>query len=111
MDQLALPLLLVCNKLPYTQAGLSNLARSTSNQQVVEQYLTEWLDPSARSAEALNPPEALSASDMQQAETVLAQQFPLASLQERLQQILPQCQDVLSSCSFKVCFLMERVTL
>lgn len=97
-DELALPKIVICNKLPYTQAGLTAI-NELQNPDITLDYLREWLDPSiSTSPDYLR----LSSSDEAQAETTVAQLFPNAGLKHNLDSILLACHDLISSCSYGV---------
>ncbi|KAI1713899.1 amiloride-sensitive sodium channel domain-containing protein [Ditylenchus destructor] len=97
MDQLPLPAVAICSKLPYTQAGLNTFG-SAINQDFVLQYMREWLDPSTNQS-----PDyvTLSSADQKRAENTVIQLLPAAGLKQRLSQLLPKCQDFISSCTYQ----------
>ncbi|KAF7638137.1 hypothetical protein Mgra_00002363 [Meloidogyne graminicola] len=97
-NELTLPHLLFCNRFPFTQAGLSSLGQQF-NRDFVLSYLRQWLDPSI----GVNSPEdslaiPLNEQDKQQAEQTIAQLLPNGRLKQRLEQLMPQCQEMVSSC-------------
>nr|CAD2160843.1 unnamed protein product [Meloidogyne enterolobii] len=97
-SELTLPHLLFCNRFPFTQAGLSSLGQQFNRDSVLS-YLRQWLDPSL----GANPPEdslavPLSDLDRQQAEQTIAQLLPNGRLKQRLEQLMPQCGEMVSSC-------------
>uniref|UniRef100_A0A914IC15 Transmembrane protein n=1 Tax=Globodera rostochiensis TaxID=31243 RepID=A0A914IC15_GLORO len=103
-EHLALPHLLFCNRFPFTQAGLASLG-AQFNRDFVLAYLRQWLDPSVGFGLPADDDAAmaggiaqLSADDRTTAEATIAQLLPNGRLKQRLEQLMPQCQDMVSSC-------------
>lgn len=106
-EELALPKIVICNKLPYTQAGLTAL-NEIPNPAIIHEYLREWLDPSISSS-----PDyvLLSAQSQIQAEANVAQLFPNSKIKFFLNSILLKCQDLISSCAYGVNLLVLYILL
>ncbi|KAK0428682.1 hypothetical protein QR680_010943 [Steinernema hermaphroditum] len=93
-DHQVYPKLVICNRLPFSQAGLRS---SPLNDNATIRYLEEWLNPSLSDQADFVP---LEGAAMYQAKQLMTQYLATGMTQERITRLLYQCQDLINSCRF-----------
>ncbi|PIO63537.1 hypothetical protein TELCIR_14862 [Teladorsagia circumcincta] len=94
---LAIPALLICNRMPFSQDGV-NSVNSALRQDQAMRYLLEWTNPSLKEDADF---VAMSPSYMEQGQTTLFQFMPQNIRNHSINQMEYMCQSVINSCSYQ----------
>ncbi|ULU09259.1 hypothetical protein L3Y34_013988 [Caenorhabditis briggsae] len=96
-DQLFIPALIICNRMPFSQDGLNNV-NVNLRQDSALRYLLEWTNPSLREAADYTPP---AADFMNQGQNTVLQYITQSTRNQTIQNMQYQCQSVINSCSYQ----------
>ncbi|CAI5438362.1 unnamed protein product [Caenorhabditis angaria] len=96
-DQLYIPALIICNRMPFSQDGL-NSVNPALREDAPLRYLLEWTNPSMReAADYFIQPDTF----MTQGQNIVTQYLPQSTRNQSILSMQYQCQSVINSCSYQ----------
>ncbi|CAI4229992.1 unnamed protein product [Auanema sp. JU1783] len=97
VDQLYVPAIVICNRMPFSQDGINSINSNIRQDQSIR-YLREWTNPSLREEADYFP---AANSFMEQGNNILLQYLSNTNRNETINRMEYQCQSVISSCSYQ----------
>ncbi|CAJ0593477.1 unnamed protein product [Cylicocyclus nassatus] len=94
---LALPTLIICNRMPFSQDGVNSVSANLRQDQALR-YLLEWTNPSMSEDADYMP---MTQSYLVQGQTIAFQYLPQNTRNQSLNQMQYACQSVINSCSYQ----------
>ncbi|PAV83674.1 hypothetical protein WR25_21695 [Diploscapter pachys] len=94
-DQVFIPAIIICNKLPFSQDGINSVSGNLRTDQPLR-YFREWVDPSIREISDYVSP---SQGYFEQGETTVMQYLG-SNRNQTISRMQYECQSVINSCSY-----------